>query len=84
MASSSEKPPSEDEIDGILTVIDSDVLTKLNYLRTESILRVSEIQVNLSKSFFFLCQNYRKTYKINRTLNYHQSEVYEVYIVRRK
>ena len=84
MASSSEKSPSEDEIDGILTVIDSGVLTELNYLRTESIPRVSEIQVNPSKSFFVLCQNYRKTYKINWTLNYHQSEVYEVYIVRRK
>ena len=41
MASNSEKPLSGDIIDGILTVIDSDVLIELNYLGTKSKHRVS-------------------------------------------
>ena len=41
IASNSEKPLSGDITDGILTVIDSDVLIELNYLGTKSKHRVS-------------------------------------------
>ena len=41
IASNSEKPLSGDITDGILTVIDSDVLIELNHLGTKSKHRVS-------------------------------------------
>ena len=72
MASKSVELLAGDDIEGILAVIDNDVLAKPNDLETEFAATVSKIQEIKSESCF-LCQNCRKTYKTKRGLNRHQS-----------
>ena len=72
MASKSEEFLDGDDIDGILAVIDNDILAEPNDLETEFSTTVSKIQ-EINSEYCFLCQNCRKTYKIKRELNRHQS-----------
>ena len=72
MASKSEELLAGDYIEGILAVINNDILVEPNDLETEFAATVSKIQEINSESCF-LCQNCRKTYKTKRGLNRHQS-----------
>ena len=72
MASKSEELLPGDDIEEILAVIDSDILAEPNDLETEFTATVSKIQ-HINSESCFLCQNCRKTYKIKRGLNRHQS-----------
>ena len=68
MASKSEERLAGNGIEGILAVIDNDILAELNDLETEFAATVSKIQEINSESCF-LCQNCRKTYKTKSQLN---------------
>ena len=72
MASKSEEFLDGDDIEGILAVIDNDILAEPNDLEIEFSTTVSKIQ-EINSEYCFLCQNCRKTYKIKRELNRHQS-----------
>ena len=72
MASKSEELQAGDDTEGILAVIDNDILAEPNDLETEFAATVSEIQ-EINSGSCFLCQNCRKTYKTKRGLNSHQS-----------
>ena len=72
IASKSEEFLPGNDIEGILEVIDNDILAEPNDLETEFAATVSKIwDINLGSCF--LCQNCRKTYKTKRGLNRHQS-----------
>ena len=72
MASKSGELLAGDHIEGILAVIDNDILAEPNDLETEFAATVSKIQ-DINSGSCFLCQNCRKTYKTKRGLNCHQS-----------
>ena len=72
MASKSEDLLAGDDTEGILAVIDNDILAEPNDLETEFAATVSKIEEINSESCF-LCQNCRKIYKTKRGLNRHQS-----------
>ena len=72
MASKRDELLAGDDTEGILAVIDNDILAEPNDLETEFAATVSKIwDINLGSCF--LCQNCRKTYKTKRGLNRHQS-----------
>ena len=72
MASKSGELLAGDDIEGILEVIDNDILAEPNDLETKFAATVSKIRYINSESCF-LCQNCRKTYKTKKGLNRHQS-----------
>ena len=72
MASKSGELLAGDYIEGILAVIDNDILAEPNDLETEFAATVSKIR-DINSESCFLCQNCRKTYKTKRGLNRHQS-----------
>ena len=72
MASKSGELLAGDHIEGILAVIDNDILAEPNDLETEFAATVSKIR-DINSGSCFLCQNCRKTYKTKRGLNRHQS-----------
>ena len=61
-----------DYIEGILAVIDNDILAEPNDLETEFAATVSKIW-DINSESCFLCQNCRKAYKTKRGLYRHQS-----------
>ena len=72
MASKSEDLLAGDDTEGILAIIDNDILAEPNDLETEFAATVSKIEEINSESCFS-CQNCRKIYKTKRGLNRHQS-----------
>ena len=72
MASNSAELLADDNIEGILEVIDGDIYAELNNLEIEFTAIVSEIE-SINSGSCFLCQSCRKTYKTKRGLNRHQS-----------
>ena len=72
MASKSGELLAGDDTEGILAVIDNDILAEPNDLETEFAATVSKIR-DINSESCFLCQNCRKTYKTKRGLNRHQS-----------
>ena len=78
MASKSEELLAGDDIEGILAVIDNDIIAESNDLETELAATVSKIR-DINSESCFLCQNCRKTYKTKRELNHHQSDEHGVY-----
>ena len=72
MASKSGELLAGNHIEGILAVIDNDILAEPNDLETEFAATVSKIR-DINSGSCFLCQNCRKTYKTKRGLNRHQS-----------
>ena len=72
MVSKSEERLPGDDIKRVSTVIDDDILAEANDLETEFAATVSKIQ-HINSESYFLYQNCRKTYKIKRWLNRHQS-----------
>ena len=71
MASKSEELLDGDDTEGILAVVDNDILAEPNDLETEFAATVSKIQ-DINSESCFLCRNWRKTYK-KRGLNRHLS-----------
>ena len=78
MASKNEEFLAGADIEGILAVIDSDMLAESNDLETELAATVSKIQ-DINSESCFLCQNCRKTYKTKRGLNHHESAEHREY-----
>ena len=78
IASKSDELLAGDDIEGILAVIDNDILAELNDLETEIAATVSKIQ-DINSESCFLCQNCWKTYKTKRGLNRYQSAEHEDY-----
>ena len=72
MASKSGELLAGDYIEGILAVIDNDILAEPNDLETEFAATVSKIW-DINSESCFLCQNCRKAYKTKRGLSRHQS-----------
>ena len=72
MASNSEELLGGDGIEGILAVIDNDILGESNDLETEFAATVTKIR-DINSESYFLCRNCIKTYKTKRGLNRHQS-----------
>ena len=72
MASKSEELLAGNHIEGILAVIDNDILAEPNDLETEFAATVSKIR-DINSGSCFLYQNCRKTYKTKKGLNRHQS-----------
>ena len=62
MASKSEELLDGDDTEGILAVIDNDILAEPNDLKTEFPSTVPKIQ-DINSESCFLCQNCRKTIK---------------------
>ena len=71
MASKSEELLDGDDTEGILAVVDNDILAEPNDLETEFAATVSKMQ-DINSESCFLCRNWRKTYK-KRGLNRHLS-----------
>ena len=71
MVSNSEELLAGDDTEGILTVIDSDILAEPNDSETEFAATIFKIHYINSESCF-LCHNCRKTYNTKRDLNRHQ------------
>ena len=67
MASKSKELLAGDDIEGILAVIDSDILVESNDLETEFTATVFKIQ-DINSESCFLCQNCRKTYKTKKRI----------------
>ena len=72
MASKSEELLAGDDIEGMLALIDSDILAEPNDLETEFAATISKIQ-DINSESCFLRQNCRRTYKTKRGFNRHQS-----------
>ena len=72
MASNSEDLLASDYMEGILIVIDCDILAEPNNLQTEFAATVSKIQ-DINSEGCFYAKNFRKAYKTKKGLNRHQS-----------